>query len=130
MKDNKLVGVIDIRNVLSDFLYSFGGHIRYSVLPEERRKGYAKEIGKENGIPYEDDLYLDVIVTPKGEIILLDEDELKEALDRRELTKEEYENAYKEAEKLMHILKDKKEELKEFTDKYFEIMIKDNMNLN
>ena len=85
----------------------------------------AREIGKENGLPYEDDLYLDVVETPKGEIILLDEDELKEALDRRELTKEEYENAYKEAEKLMNILEKKKEKLKEFTDKYFKIMLGD-----
>ena len=41
----------------------------------------AKKIGKEKGIPYEDDLYLDVVVTSTGEIILLDEDELKEAFD-------------------------------------------------
>lgn len=31
----------------------------------------ARKIGKENGIPYEEDLYLDVVVTPTGEIILL-----------------------------------------------------------
>ena len=40
----------------------------------------AKKIGKENGIPYEEDLYLDVIVKPDFQIVLLDEDDLQEAL--------------------------------------------------
>ena len=85
----------------------------------------AKKIGKEKGIPYEDDLYLDVVVTSTGEIILLDEDELKEAFDRMEITTLEYENAYKEAEKLIDMLKGKKDELQEFTNKYLKIMIGD-----
>ncbi|MBR0491828.1 MAG: GNAT family N-acetyltransferase [Clostridia bacterium] len=82
----------------------------------------AREIGKDNGIPYEDDLYLDVVVTPSGDVILLDEDELKQAYDRKELTKEEYENAYKEAEQLINKLKNNKDKLKEYTDKYLKQM--------
>ena len=42
--DNKLVGMIDCRHDLSDFLLSYGGNIGYSVLIDERRKGYAKEM--------------------------------------------------------------------------------------
>lgn len=43
-EDNKLVGIIDLRHYLNDFLLNYGGHIGYSVLIEERRKGYAKEM--------------------------------------------------------------------------------------
>lgn len=76
-------------------------------------------------MPYEDDLYLDVVVTPKGDIILLDEDELKEAFERMEITKKEYDEAYQEAKKLMDELKREKDSLQKFTDKYLEIMLGD-----
>ena len=39
--DCRLVGVIQIRHVLSDYLRDYAGHIGYSVRPSERRKGYA-----------------------------------------------------------------------------------------
>ena len=37
----KVVGMIDIRHCLNDYLGKYGGHIGYSVAPGERRKGYA-----------------------------------------------------------------------------------------
>ena len=42
--DNRVVGMIDIRRILNDFLLQFGGHIGYSVRKSERRKGYANEM--------------------------------------------------------------------------------------
>ncbi len=40
-KDEKIVGIIDIRHSLNQFLSDYGGHIGYSVRPSERQKGYA-----------------------------------------------------------------------------------------
>ena len=43
-EDDAVVGIIDFRHPLSDFLFQFGGNIGYSVRPSERRKGYASEM--------------------------------------------------------------------------------------
>ncbi len=45
-ENEKLVGMIDIRHRLNDFLLNFGGNIGYSVRKSERRKGYATEMLK------------------------------------------------------------------------------------
>lgn len=42
--DGRLIGMIDIRHELNDYLLNYGGHIGYSVRKSERRKGYATEI--------------------------------------------------------------------------------------
>lgn len=45
--DEKIVGTIDIRHELNDYLRLYGGHIGYGVSPVERRKGYASAMLKE-----------------------------------------------------------------------------------
>ena len=38
--DNKIIGIINIRYNLNEFLENYGGHIGYSIRATERRKGY------------------------------------------------------------------------------------------
>ena len=40
--DNKIIGIVNLRHYLNDYLKIFGGHIGYGIRPTERRKGYAK----------------------------------------------------------------------------------------
>ncbi len=42
--DGALIGFIDVRHRLNDYLMQFGGHIGYSVRACERQKGYATEM--------------------------------------------------------------------------------------
>ena len=44
VSDGRVVGVIDFRRPLSDFLLRYGGNIGYTVRPTERRRGYASEM--------------------------------------------------------------------------------------
>ena len=45
-EDQKIVGMIQIRHYLNDYLTKYAGHIGYSVAPSERRKGYATQMLK------------------------------------------------------------------------------------
>lgn len=47
--DDRIVGVIDLRHhINTPVLSAWGGHIGYSVRPDERGKGYAKEMLRQN----------------------------------------------------------------------------------
>lgn len=41
---NKLIGAVNIRHYLNDYLLKFGGHIGDGIRPSERRKGYATKM--------------------------------------------------------------------------------------
>lgn len=42
--DGKIIGLGSLRHELNDYLKKFGGHIGYSVIPSERKKGYGTKI--------------------------------------------------------------------------------------
>ncbi len=55
----------------------------------------ARSVGMENGIPFEDDLYLDMAIMPDGETIILDEDELLAARENGPVSQEDADGAYR-----------------------------------
>lgn len=109
--------------------YDYGSKIQLTAVYDGKNEivewyfDIARSIGKEKGIPYEDDFYLDVVLTPKGKVILLDEDEFKEAFKRDEMTKEEYDEGYKIAYELMKKLEGNVDKVLKFTDKYLKEML-------
>ena len=48
----------------------------------------------DRGLPYFDDLYLDVVLLSSGKVYVLDEEELEDAYKSGDVTKEEYELAW------------------------------------
>lgn len=42
--DGRVVGIVNYRSPLTDFLLQYGGNIGYCIRPGERRRGYAKEM--------------------------------------------------------------------------------------
>lgn len=55
----------------------------------------------ENGTPCYDDLYLDIVLLPDGQIMVLDEDELLEAKEQKHITEADYDLAYHAYNKLL-----------------------------
>lgn len=79
---------------------------------KKERVEYYFDISLKNGvdsetkIPYYDDLFTDITVTD-GNIEVLDEDELKDALERQEITKGDYDLANKTRDWLLSTIKNK-----------------------
>lgn len=74
-RDNRIIGVIDLRHTLNDFLKDFG-NCGYSVRPSERKKGYATEmlhqltgVAKETGMT---ELHISVEKTNIGSIKVIE----------------------------------------------------------
>ena len=64
-------------------------------------------LDEESNIPYYDDLYLDITIDRKGEIKVLDEDELLDALNKKEISKEEFDLANRTKDLLLDSIENK-----------------------
>ncbi|WP_343042237.1 DUF402 domain-containing protein [Ornithinibacillus caprae] len=80
------------------------------------------ENGIENDIPWMDDLFLDIVVLPTGEIILLDEDELEEALSKGDIDHDLYQLAWQEVEEVLTSIKSGNFELLQLAHEHREIL--------
>ena len=81
------------------------------------------DMTKENSIdewgnPFYDDLYLDIAVSPDFKVVILDEDELEEALLLKIITKSQYDMAYYTCNKIINEIVPNKDFLISFFDKY------------
>lgn len=69
--------------------------------------------------PCFDDMYLDLVLTVDGYLIVLDEDELEEAYAERIISRKEYEKTLAEGAKLKEYLENNKEEMMEFCRSWY-----------
>lgn len=88
----------------------------------------SKNIGLENDIPYEDDLYLDMIITPDGKEIVIDEDELLNAKETGDITQDDVERAYETLKELENKYVNNIDELNKLTN-YLLNQFKENKKL-
>lgn len=62
---------------------------------------------EEENSPFYDDLFLDIVISKNGEIRVLDEDELSEALECGTITKEDFDFAIKIKDKILREIQEK-----------------------
>lgn len=69
------------------------------------------------------DMYLDLVLLDGGRILVLDRDELDEALERKEITEEEHRQTVKEGERLYRFLQENGEEFLRFCSEWREKLL-------
>ncbi|HEU5139524.1 MAG TPA: DUF402 domain-containing protein, partial [Bacillales bacterium] len=70
----------------------------------------------EDGVPWFEDLYLDIVMNPDGDFQLLDADELEDALNRAEISREDYDLAWAEANQLVREIREGSFQLAELSE--------------
>lgn len=83
-----------------------------------------KENGIENNVPWMDDLFLDIVVLPSGEIIEKDADELEDAFSKGIIDEHLYDLAWEEMKKLKGLIIEKNFELLRLSNNHKEILVK------
>ena len=69
------------------------------------------------------DMYLDLVLLDNGRILVLDKDELEDALEQNEITEEEYQNAVKAGETLYRFLQESGEAFLQFCREWREKLL-------
>lgn len=114
------------------WLQHFPSDKRYSVTTMFDSKGeivqwyidICHSIGFENNIPWLDDLFLDIVVLPAGEIIQLDADELENALATGIIDNILYQRAYEEADQITRLIKSNEFNLLSLAKEHREVLLK------
>ena len=76
----------------------------------------------ENDIPYNKDMYLDIVVLPDGTNYVLDEDEIKQSLENKKINQDQYDDAYRTLHKLQKMIDVNFELIKSFTTEAFNLL--------
>ncbi|MCM3667348.1 DUF402 domain-containing protein [Mesobacillus subterraneus] len=79
--------------------------------------------GIDNNNPWMDDLFIDIVVLPSGELFEKDADELEEALLEGIIEKEHYDQARNEASKLKRLISQGKYELMQLSTPHKELLL-------
>lgn len=109
--------------------YNYDSKVRLTAIYDSNNEivewyfDIARMIGKENDVSFVDDMFLDILAEPQKEPKLLYEDEFKESYKRLEMTKKEHDEAYELAYNLINKLKEKNNDLLNFTNKYLNYML-------
>lgn len=83
----------------------------------------SKEVCIDTNVPFQKDLYLDIVITPDGKKYILDIDELNYAFSNDDITIEEYNFAFKTLKRVEKMYADDFKKLKELTKKIYDILL-------